>query len=163
METRVMIKISAHPCYPKNFYWFSWCWSKKNVFLSRPFWNFFTKNFFFCFIPMKISQSFLGSKHGSILMIILVSNPKQHQRKDMQHSAVYIIYVDSNLQGCPPTKGVQNPVEILPNWWVSHKTSVWKNSLSDFRWFNWIYFLVGKIVKNTPKTKSLKEGNVLLF
>ena len=30
-------------------------------------------------------------------------------------------YVDSNFQGCPPTKAVQNPVEILLNLWVSFK------------------------------------------
>ena len=36
---------------------------------------------------MKISESFLGSKDGSkFLMITLVSSPKQHLRKDMQHS-----------------------------------------------------------------------------
>ena len=33
-------------------------------------------------------------------------------------------YVDSNFQGCPPTKGVQNPVEILPNLWVSQRTTL---------------------------------------
>ena len=41
---------------------------------------------FFCYIPMKISQSFLGSKNGSYLMITLVSSSKQHMPKYMQHS-----------------------------------------------------------------------------
>ena len=36
-----------------------------SVFLSRPFWKKKSTQFFFCFIPMKISQSFLGSKDGS--------------------------------------------------------------------------------------------------
>ena len=39
---------------------------------------------FFFFISMKISQRFLGSKDGSNWF--LVSSPKQHLRKDMQHS-----------------------------------------------------------------------------
>ena len=34
----IIIKISAHPCYPINFDWFSWEWSKKNFF------NFFFQN-----------------------------------------------------------------------------------------------------------------------
>ena len=32
LETRVIIKISAHPCYPTNVDWFSWEWSKKKNF-----------------------------------------------------------------------------------------------------------------------------------
>ena len=36
----------------------------------------FQEKKFFCFIPMKISQSFMGSKDGSILMIALVSSQK---------------------------------------------------------------------------------------
>ena len=42
---------------------------KNALFLSRPFWNFFLKFLyqkkFFCFIPMKTSQSLLVSKDGS--------------------------------------------------------------------------------------------------
>ena len=38
---------------------------KNSVFWSLPFWIFFSKIFFFCFIPMKIGQSFLGIKDGS--------------------------------------------------------------------------------------------------
>ena len=39
---------------------------KNDLFFSRPFWIFFSrKNFFFCFIPMKTSQSLLVSKDGS--------------------------------------------------------------------------------------------------
>ena len=30
LETRVIIKILTHPCYPRNFDWFSLGWSKKN-------------------------------------------------------------------------------------------------------------------------------------
>ena len=30
LETRVIIKISIHPCCPRNFDWFSMGWSKKN-------------------------------------------------------------------------------------------------------------------------------------
>ena len=39
---------------------------KNSLFLSRPFWIFFWIFFvFFCFIPMKISQSVMSSKDGS--------------------------------------------------------------------------------------------------
>ena len=50
LETRVIIKISTHSWYPRTFDRFSWKSSKK---------------IFFCFIPMKISQSFLCSQDGS--------------------------------------------------------------------------------------------------
>ena len=36
LETRVIVKISTHPCYPRNFDWFSWIWS-----------NFFFDYFFY--------------------------------------------------------------------------------------------------------------------
>ena len=35
LETRVIIKISSHPWYPRTFDWFSWGWSKKNFFLKK--------------------------------------------------------------------------------------------------------------------------------
>ena len=35
LETRVMIKISIHPCCPRNFDWFSWGWSKKKKFEKK--------------------------------------------------------------------------------------------------------------------------------
>ena len=39
---------------------------KNELFLSRPFWIFFSKkNFFFCFIPMKISPNLYGRMDGS--------------------------------------------------------------------------------------------------
>ena len=41
LETRIITKISTHPCYLNYFLWF------------------------FCFIPMNFSQSILGSKDGS--------------------------------------------------------------------------------------------------
>ena len=34
LETRVIIKISTHPCYQSNFDWLSWGWSKKNFKLA---------------------------------------------------------------------------------------------------------------------------------
>ena len=42
-----------------------WRWLKNSVFLSRPFWNFFAKKIFFCFIPIKISQHLKDSKDFS--------------------------------------------------------------------------------------------------
>ena len=56
LETTVIIKISTHLCYPRNFGWLSWGWSKKKiiffekktrmtVFPSCQFWIFFSKNF----------------------------------------------------------------------------------------------------------------------
>ena len=39
---------------------------KNELFLSRPFWIFFSKKkFFFCFIPMKISPNLYGRMDGS--------------------------------------------------------------------------------------------------
>ena len=35
LKTRVIIKISTHPCYPRNFDWFSWERSKKKIFLKE--------------------------------------------------------------------------------------------------------------------------------
>ena len=39
METMLIIKIESHPCYPTNFDWFSWGWSKKH-----KIWNWWTQN-----------------------------------------------------------------------------------------------------------------------
>ena len=37
LETRVIIKMLAHPCYPTNVDWFSWEWSKKINFCKIVF------------------------------------------------------------------------------------------------------------------------------
>ena len=72
LETRA---ISTHPCYPRNFDWFSWEWSKKksskmvdskiSVFLSWPFWRFFFKKKKQCFIPMNISHKLYDRMDGT--------------------------------------------------------------------------------------------------
>ena len=48
LETRVILKISTHHCYPRNFDW------KKYFKIDDS-----------CFCPMKICQSFLGRRDGS--------------------------------------------------------------------------------------------------
>ena len=58
LETRVIIKISTHPCYPRNFHWFSWGWSRKrkkiekkrfkmadSIFSIPPILNIFSRKF----------------------------------------------------------------------------------------------------------------------
>ena len=87
LETRENIKISTHPFYvelhqcpshhsilltqgriweifAKNFWELAIL--KNELFLSRPFWIFFSKKIiFFCFIPMKISPNLYGRMDGS--------------------------------------------------------------------------------------------------
>ena len=62
LKTRIIIKISTHPCYPINFEWFSWEWSKKqNVRLKKTeIFNSLNSQLFF---PQKFKGLLLGLVH----------------------------------------------------------------------------------------------------
>ena len=63
---------------------------KTQVFLSRPFWKKFAKkNFFFLLHSYENMSKFIGLQgFFKILMITLVSSPKQHLPKHIQHSVL---------------------------------------------------------------------------
>ena len=63
---------------------------KKSVFLSLPFLDFFSKDFFFCFIPMYTSQRY-HQGWVKILMIALFSSQKLPNPNISVPSAVYRI------------------------------------------------------------------------
>ena len=66
LQTRVIIKILTHPWHPSSFGWILWGWSKKNTghfHIKDLRIGHFEKKI--CFIPIKISQRYLGTKDVS--------------------------------------------------------------------------------------------------
>ena len=101
LETSENIKISTNPFYHINLDWFSWEWSKKNIFSWKKK---------FCFIHMKISPNLYGKMDGlkfwcfpwfpenSLLCVIL-------------HYTVYVIYELINSKYSVPARSL--PVRTL--------------------------------------------------
>ena len=83
---------------------------EKWPFLSRPFWIFFQKKIFFCFIPIKISHKLCIRMDGTQFLWLWWFTAKNHSPQTYQ-PAVYIL---SNLYTV--VKGQWNMHYLRTNW-----------------------------------------------
>ena len=83
-QSILLIQGPIHEIFTKKYWELSEL--KNDLFLSRPFWIFFfkTKKKKFCFIPMKISQSYFTSKNGSKCWWLLWFPAKNHSTQTFQ-------------------------------------------------------------------------------
>ena len=68
----VVIKILSHPCYTRNFNWFSWEWTK-NTLKENPKLN-FSNCQLSIFFPKRFIDWFLGEKDQSMWMALILVN-----------------------------------------------------------------------------------------
>ena len=63
---------------------------KNTLFLRRPYWFFFSKKYFFCFIPIKISHKLCIKMDGTQFLWLLCFTAKNHSRSVMLYLGSYI-------------------------------------------------------------------------